>query len=121
MELTKLLAGQRRTKVGVPFANDGERWISQLRRQLVVSRSATLTGDQPNHTFSAIPVYQPLHLASRQAQSGRCDHRLQIAFNDSLNRLESVNLAHAHRNHLGSGHDATPGDLELYSMTHWAN
>jgi hypothetical protein len=74
---------------------------------------AALPRKQAAGAFGAKASHQSLNLAGRQVQPLRCQARLQIAVHDSLDYFDPIQLAHAHRNHPGIGHDGLLGKEPL--------
>ena len=58
--LAQLLAGQRRTEVGVALADDPERALCDSRSQLMVARVTALGGDQARGAIGLVLEQQPL-------------------------------------------------------------
>jgi len=97
MALAQLLAGKRGTEVGVAIADDPERALCGSRSQLMVARVTALGGDQARGALSLVLEQQPLELTSAKPQPLRRQPDRQHSVDHGLDRLDPVDLAHAHR------------------------
>jgi hypothetical protein len=66
MQLSELLAGQRRPEVAIPLTHERQRQCANLARQSVVARPSASLGYQAGRAVLAQPAQQPQHLAPAQ-------------------------------------------------------
>ncbi len=97
VKLTQLLASQRRAEVGVALPDQGNRSAGDAVIELVVAGPSTLRGDQPRGSAGLVSLDQSLELPATDPQPFSCLTDPQHPIDESLDFLQPVELAHAHR------------------------
>src|SRR6185312_6258548 len=90
----ELLSSQRRAKVGVMFAQDGDDALGQRRLQRPVAGPVPVPGYQPDWTFSPIADCQPLDLSYAQTQPLGGASWLHLVVDNGLDSLQSFEISH---------------------------
>ena len=96
MTFTQLLAGQRRSEIGVSLPDDGQGTLGQLVVQSSIPGHTALARDQSSSARLAIPRRQTAYLPRRQSQTFGCTPWLEPSLGHVLNDLESVHFLHRH-------------------------
>lgn len=93
--LLKLLARQRRTKIGIVLAHQRHRLCTKIDRQLAIARLAAFARNQTRSTTRFIAPAQAADLAHTQVQPLGRLITTQPAFDDCLDELDPFQFAHA--------------------------
>jgi hypothetical protein len=97
----QLLACQRRAEVGVAVADQPQGSLGGPWRKLVVAGLAATARRQSGRAFRPVAQHQPPQLAGGDPEPLGRQTRLQVAFDNRLNRLQPVEFAHALRDAIG--------------------